>query len=183
MLLFVIVVVTLCLLFFLLSMVWPPDSPWSPWWRTNAKVAKAIVELAKITSDDVVYDLGCGDGTALITAATMVGARGVGIEIDPSRAWIAKIRIWLHGLRHHLKIKRNDLFKENISEATVVVVYLIPKALKRLEHKFYQELKPGTRIISFVYPIDYLKPDKIDAKNNLLLYTLSHPNSEKKRSR
>ncbi|MBU4099505.1 hypothetical protein KJ980_07710, partial [Patescibacteria group bacterium] len=64
-----VILITLVLLFFLLSMVWPPDSPWSPWWRTDNKRARLICKLAKVNDKDVVYDLGSGDGALLITAA------------------------------------------------------------------------------------------------------------------
>ena len=135
-------------------MVWPPDSPWSPWWRTNAKIAKLECDLAKITKDDVVYDLGCGDGTALITAAKQFGARGVGVEIDPFRYWFAKLRIRIQGLQDDIAIKRDNFFNIDTSEATVVIMYLIPKTLAKLKPKLLQELKPGTRIVTFVYKID-----------------------------
>lgn len=167
---FLIALVTLSLLLFLLSMVWPPDSPWSPWWRTNVKVAKAIVQAAKITRDDVIYDLGCGDGTALITAAKLKGASGIGIEIDPSRVVIAKLRILLNRLGGKVTIHRGDLFKTDISSASVVFVYLIPKTLNRLEEKFRKELRPGTRIVSYVYPIPYFPQVASDTKHQVHVY-------------
>src|SRR3990167_2812181 len=80
-------------LLFILSMVWPPNSPWAPWWRTNRETARAICELAEITMSDLVYDLGCGDGTLIITAAKEYGAKVVGIEIDPLRFLSSMIRI------------------------------------------------------------------------------------------
>lgn len=164
-------------------MVWPPDSPWSPWWRTNGEIAQAIVKLAKITKDDIIYDLGCGDGTALITAAQLKGARGIGIEIDPSRVLIARLRVLLHRLNATITIKRNDLFKEDISEATVIIVYLIPKALNELQAKFKKELKPGTRIVSYVYAIDYLSEIASDPQHQIMVYVVpskKKPSSGKK---
>lgn len=174
------VIITLALLFFLLSMIWPPDSPWSPWWRTNGKVARVMVKLAKITKDDVIYDLGCGDGTLLITAASLKGAKGIGVEIDPSRVMIARVRIFFHRLSGKVTIKRKNLFTEPVSEATVVVVYLIPQTLKRLETKFLKELKPGTRVISYVYPIDYLPQIARDEKNQITVYEIPKKVSKKK---
>lgn len=165
-----VVFVTLLLLLFLFSMIWPPDSPWSPWWRTNRKVAEAIVKVANITKDDSLYDLGCGDGTALITAAKLKGAHGIGIEIDPSRVAIAKFRVLVGGLHDKLTIKKGDLFAEDISQASVVIVYLIPKTLNRLEEKFRTELKPGTRIVSYVYPITYFPEIERDKKNQIYVY-------------
>ena len=144
---------TLLLLLILLSMVWPPDSPWSPWWRTNEKIAKIMCKLAKISNKDTIYDLGSGDGVALMTAAKL-GAKGVGVEIDPLRVWISKILMLKHGVSDKIKIKKSNFFDVDLSDATVIFAYLIPKTLARLKPKFMKELKPGTRIVTFVYKID-----------------------------
>src|SRR3989344_9597472 len=119
-------------LLFILSMVWPPHSPWAPWWRTNRKRAREICRLAEITRSDLVYDLGCGDGAFIITAAKEFGAKPVGIEIEPTRFLISKIRIIFNGLSSKVIIKRGNFFKTDLSKATVVVVYLIPKTLNLL---------------------------------------------------
>ena len=163
--------ITLVLLFFLLSMIWPPDSPWSPWWRTNKKIARIQCKLAKITRNDIVYDLGCGDGTALMTAAKEFGATGVGVEIDPLRYWYAKIAFLLTGLAKRLKIVRKNFFAVNVSPATVVIMYLIPKTLNRLKPKLLKELRPGTRIVTFVYQIDLPMIAK-DEKNEVYVYQI-----------
>jgi ribosomal protein L11 methylase PrmA len=171
MLLDLIILLIIVFLLLLLSMVWPPDSPWAPWWRTSHKTARAICKLAKIKKGDLIYDLGSGDGTALITAATEFGANGVGIEIDPLRYWISKMRIQKKGLTKRIKVVRKDFFKQNIKQADVVFVYLVPKALEKLLPKFKRELKKGTRIISFVYEIKLpLKAE--DKKNRIRLYTI-----------
>ena len=171
MLALIFIFLTLIILFFLLSMVWPPDSPWSPWWRTNKKIARIQCKLAKIGSKDVVYDLGSGDGTALITAAKEFGATGVGVEIDPARYWSSKIRITFLGLSSKLTIVRKNFFSVDTSEATVVIMYLIPKTLNRLRPKLLKELKPGTRIVTFVYQID-LPPIAKDEKNEVYVYQI-----------
>jgi SAM-dependent methyltransferase len=161
-------------------MIWPPDSPWSPWWRTNGKVAQAMIKLADIKASDIIYDLGCGDGTLLLKAAKLKHASGVGLEIDPSRVCIAKARAFLGGVSKLVLIKRKDLFSEDISKASVVVVYLVPKTLKRLESKFIKELKPGTKVISYVYPIDYLPFIDRDEKKQINLYKIPNSTSKKK---
>jgi len=154
-----------------LSWVWPPDSPWAPWWRTDKKTAQAICKLASISKNDIVYDLGCGDGTLIITAAKEFGARAVGIEIDPLRFWIAKTRVWLNNLLDKIGVKQENFFQSNISEATVIVVYLVPKALNELLPKFRKELKKGTRIVSYRYEMR-MKIRKTDKKNKLFLYVI-----------
>lgn len=152
-------------------MVWPPDSPWSPWWRTNKKIARIQCKLAKVNKNDVVYDLGCGDGTALMTAAKEFGAQGVGVEIDPLRYWYAQIAILFGGLAKQIKIIRKNFFAVDISPATVVIMYLIPKTLNRLKPKLLKELKPGTRIVTFVYQIDLPMIAK-DEKNEVYVYQI-----------
>lgn len=149
----IILLMVIIALFIVLSWLWPPDSPWAPWWRTNRKTARRMCGLAKITEKDVVYDLGSGDGTALIVAAKEFGAKGVGIEIDPLRVSLSSLLLCSNGVQGKVKIKRNNFFKEDISKATVVFLYLVPKALLGLKPKLLKELKPGTRIVTVTYKI------------------------------
>lgn len=171
MLLNLVLLIIIVFLLFLLSMVWPPDSPWSPWWRTNKKTAKRALELAKVSKKDIVFELGSGEGTALITAATEFGAKGVGIEIDPFRYFLSKFFAWREGLKTDISFKRENFFETDLSSASVVFVYLVPKTLKRLLPKFKKELKKGTRIISYKYEIDLplLKEDK---ENEIKVYSI-----------
>ncbi len=164
---------TILLLVFLFSMVWPPDSPWSPWWRTSKEVARRMCKLGDVTEKDVIYDLGSGDGTALRVAAREQGARGVGLEIDPFRVWTARLLNRLCGASGKIRIERQNFFKRDISEASVVFVYLIPRALMQLEEKMKNELKPGTRVISYIYRIPYLTLQKEDKENHIFVYRIS----------
>ncbi len=166
-----ILVLIIIFLLFILSMVWPPGSPWAPWWRTNRKTARTICELAGISKEDLVYDLGCGDGTLIVTTSKEYGAKAIGIEIDPLRFLISKIRIALNNLSSKVTVKRKSFFDEDISKATVVVVYLIPKTLEKLLPKFKKELKKGTRIVSYRYEIN-LPIVKKDPKNKIFLYKI-----------
>lgn len=163
--------ITVIILLFLLSMLWPPDSPWSPWWRTTARLARLESKLAKVKKGDVIYDLGCGDGTALIVAAKEFGATGVGIEIDPLRVWVSRLKILFNGLSDKLEIRRKSFWDQDISEATVIFMYLIPKTLIRLRPKLLKELKPGTRVVTFVYQID-LPLIAHDEKNEIYCYEI-----------
>ena len=156
-------------LFLLLSMFWPPDSPWAPWWKTNKKTARAMCRLAKVSKNDVIYDLGSGTGTALIIAAKEFGARGVGIEIDPLRFLISSMLLHSNRLSHKIKIVRKNFFDINISNATVIFTYLVPKALERLKPKLLRELKPGTLLVSFRYEIS-LPLESFDKANDIFLY-------------
>jgi hypothetical protein len=156
-------------LLIILSMVWPPDSPWAPWWTTDKKNSRQAARLAEISSRDFIYELGSGDATFLITCAKELGIYGVGIEIDPVRFLLSKMAIRLNNVSDKIKIERNDFFKTDISKATVVFVYLVPKALEKLRPKFEKELKKGTKIISFRYKINMplFKEDKV---NKIYLY-------------
>ncbi|MDO8659756.1 MAG: 50S ribosomal protein L11 methyltransferase [Candidatus Parcubacteria bacterium] len=152
-------------------MFWPPDSPWAPWWRTNKNVARAMCDLAKINKDDIVYDLGSGDGTALSVAAGEFKARGVGIEIDPLRYLFSKIRLKINGLDNKVKILKSNFHAVNIAEASVIFVYLVPRALERLKPKLLKELKPGTSLVSFRYKIS-LPLIRYDRVNDIYLYKI-----------
>ena len=164
-------ILIIAFLLLVLSMLWPPDSPWAPWWRTNKKVTRAMCRLAKVGEKDIVYDLGSGDGTVLITAAKEFGAKGVGIEIDVLRAFISTLVIRINRAVDRVTIKRKNFFDEDISKASVIFVYLVPKALGRLLPKFKKELKKGTRIVSYRYEIN-LPLKKYDKENNIRLYVL-----------
>ncbi len=167
----IILLLMIIFLFILLSWVWPPDSPWAPWWRTNKKVARAMCRLAKINKNDIVYDLGSGDGTALIVASREFEVKGVGVEIDPLRAFISTLMIRINRVQGKIKIIRKNFYDVDISRASVVFVYLVPKALNRLLPKFRKELKPGTKIISYRYKMNLPLKDQ-DEKNQLMLYII-----------
>jgi len=165
------VVLAIIFLLLMLSAVWPPDSPWAPWWRTSRKTARAICKLAKIKKGDLIYDLGSGDGTALMVAAKEFGARGIGIEIDPFRYWVSRILLKKNSVADKVKVLRKNFFTQNLKDADVVFVYLIPKTIEKLLPKFKKELKKGTRIVSFVYEVN-LPLKGQDKENRIRLYII-----------
>jgi SAM-dependent methyltransferase len=168
---YLILISIIIFLFLLLSMFWPPDSPWAPWWRTNKKVARAMCRLAKVGKEDVIYDLGCGDGVALSVAAKEFNARGVGIEIDLLRYLFSKIRFKINGFDKKVKIIKKNFYDVDISSASVVFVYLVPRALKRLKPKFLKELKNGTLLVSFKYKTS-LPLVAYDKESDIYLYKI-----------
>jgi tRNA A58 N-methylase Trm61 len=165
------VLLAIIFLLLMLSAVWPPDSPWAPWWRTSKKTARAICRLAKVKKGDLIYDLGSGDGTALMIAAKEFGANGIGVEIDPFRYWVSKILLKKNSVTDRVKILRKNFFTQSIKDADVIFVYLIPKTLEKLLPKFKKELKKGTRIVSFVYEIN-LPLKEYDKENKIRLYVI-----------
>ncbi len=118
---------------------------------TPQEVVDAMLKLAKVTKNDVIYDLGSGDGRIPITAAKTYGARGVGIDIDPQRIKEATENLKAAGVGDRVKFLNQDLFTTDISEATVVTLYLLPSLNVKLIPKLNKELKPGTRIVSHAF--------------------------------
>lgn len=169
---YIIAFTLIIILLILLSFFWPPDSPWSPHWRTDKKAAFAAAKLAKINNRDIVYELGSGDGEFAIVAANEFGAKVVGIEIDPVRYLISKIRILLNNLSSKVKIIRGDFKKIGLESATVVYFYLVPNAIKRILPKLKKELRVGTRIVSYRYRVD-LPLVSTNKKHKLYLYKIA----------
>lgn len=167
----IVLLIVIFFLFLLLSMFWPPDSPWAPWWRTNKKIARAMCRLAKVSKNDTIYDLGSGTATALIVATKEFGAKGVGIEIDPLRAFISSMLLRSSGVSDKVQIIKKNFYDVNISKASVVFVYLVPRVLEKLKPKFLKELRPGTKVISYKYTMS-LSPNAQDKKNELMLYII-----------
>jgi cyclopropane fatty-acyl-phospholipid synthase-like methyltransferase len=128
---------------------------------TPQPVVDAMLEMAGVTDKDVVYDLGCGDGRIPITAARKYRARGVGIDIDPKRIEEANENAKAAGVTDKVKFLMQDLFESDISEATVVTLYLLPSLNEKLMPKLQKELKPGTRVVSHAFTMgDAWPPDK-----------------------
>lgn len=124
-----------------------PDVPYVP---TPQPVVDAMLAMAHVTSSDVVYDLGCGDGRIPVTAALKYGARGVGIDIDPRRIEEANENAKAAGVTGKVTFLTGDLFATDFSEATVVTLYLLPSINEKLIPKL-KALKPGTRIVSHAF--------------------------------
>ena len=125
-----------------------PDVVYVP---TPQAVVDAMLEAGRRQASDVVYDLGSGDGRIVITAAKKYGARGVGIEIDPALVKKATENAAAAGVADRVRFVTQNLFTADISEATVVTLYLLQSINERLRPKLVRELKPGTRIVSHVF--------------------------------
>ena len=125
----------------------------APYLATPIEVARRMLELGKVQSTDVVYDLGCGDGRIVNLAAKEFGARGVGIDIDPQMVRRAKAEAKRAGVENLVRFEVEDVMKADISAASVVVIYLLPESNALLIPLFEKHLKPGARIISHNYHI------------------------------
>jgi SAM-dependent methyltransferase len=133
-----------------------PDVVFVP---TTDEAVKAMLELAGVTKNDIVYDLGCGDGR-IVVAAAKLGARAVGIDIDPRRISEARSFAKSANVEDLVRFEENDLFEADFHEATVVTLFLLPDLNLKLKPRLLQQLKPGTRVVSNTFNMGDWKPDK-----------------------
>ena len=144
------------------------DVPYVP---TQEEVVAEMLSTAGVKKGDVLYDLGCGDGRIVITAAQQFGIRGVGIDIDPARIKEARLNAEKAGVTSLVKFIEQDLFESKIGEATVVTLYLLPAINLKLRPKLFRELKPGTRIVSHAFDMGDWKPEKqLDVNGETIYY-------------
>jgi len=161
-----------------LAQVRTPDVIYVP---TPPEVVAEMLKVANVTKNDVIYDLGSGDGRIVITAAKERGARGVGIDIDPERIREANENARAAGVTDKVKFLQKDLFETDIHEATVVTLYLLPSLNVKLRPKLFKELRPGTRIVSHSFDMGDWKPDQvIDVDGRTVYYWVIPANASKK---
>lgn len=130
------------------------------YWPTPAEIVDKMLDLAKVTKEDVVYDLGCGDGRIVVTAAKKYGARAVGVDIDAKLLQTARDKVKAAKVEELVTIRNEDLFKTDITGATVVTLYLNDKANLALMPILKKSLKPGSRIVSQTWDMGDWKPDR-----------------------
>jgi len=146
----------------------PPDVKYVP---TPQSAVDAMLELARVTASDVVYDLGSGDGRIPITAAKKYGARGVGIEIDSYYLRWAFDNLARAGVADRVVFLNQDLFESDISPATVVTLFLLPRLNQQLIPKLRRELRPGARVVSHQFDMgDQWPPDDTRDVDGLTVY-------------
>ncbi len=134
-----------------------PEVPYVP---TDDRVVAEMLAVANVGKDDVLYDLGSGDGRIVITAAKKFGTRGVGVDIDPERVKEANENAAKAGVTDRVRFVQQDLFQTDFREATVVTLYLLPSVNMRLRPKLLSDLKPGTRVVSHNYDMGDWAPLK-----------------------
>jgi hypothetical protein len=133
-----------------------PDVHFVP---TPHEVVAAMLKVAQVRKNDVLYDLGSGDGRIVITAAKKYGTRGTGIDIDSVRVAEGRLGARKAGVSDKAKFQRADLFQTDLRDATVVTLYLLPTLNVKLRPKLYSELKPGSRVVSHAFDMGDWKPD------------------------
>ena len=137
---------------------------------TPNDVVNKMLEMAQVTAKDTVYDLGCGDGRIVITAAQRYGCRGVGIDIDPERIREATENVQKAKVTDKVKFIQGDLFEADISAATVVTLYLLTELNLKLRPKLMKDLRPGTRVVSHAFSMGDWKPERTEHVNGASVY-------------
>jgi SAM-dependent methyltransferase len=140
----------------------PAQTPRAPFVATPPDVVDRMLALARVGSQDVVYDLGCGDGRIVIAAARNYGARGVGIDIDPVRIEEAQANARRAGIERLVTFKVQDALETDVSEATVVTLYLVSALNVKLRPRLAKQLRPGARVVSHNFAIGDWEPDVVD---------------------
>lgn len=155
---------------------------------TPHDVVAKMLKLANVKKGDVVYDLGCGDGRIVVTAAKKYGCKGIGFDINPQRIKEALENVKKNQVGHLVQIKNQDIFTVDIKESSVIMLYLLPGLNVRLIPQF-ETLKPGSRIVSHMYDMkDVVKPDKTinftsnEDNVNHTLYLWTTPLKKEKKS-
>lgn len=148
----------------------PPklDVPFVP---TPQEVVERMLQIASVGKNDLVYDLGCGDGRMVVTAARKYGARGVGIDIDPQRISEARANATRAKVSDRVRFDTGDLFKTDLSDATVVTLYLLNSINRELRPQLWRQLKVGTRVVSHAFDMgDEWPPEKTEVVSGSTIY-------------
>jgi ribosomal protein L11 methylase PrmA len=149
-----------------------PDVIYVP---TPHEVVDDMLRLANVHKGDVLYDLGSGDGRIAIAAAKKYGIKAVGIDIDPERIREATENARKAGVTNLVQFRQEDLFKADFRDATVVTLYLLPDLNVKLRPRLWDELKPGTRIVSHQFDMGTWKPEKKLESNGRTVYFWTVP--------
>jgi len=160
-----------------------PDVVFVP---TPQEVVEKMLELANVTKDDLVYDLGCGDGRIVVTAAKKYGCRAVGFDVDPKRIKESKENVAKNKVEKLVKIEQQDVFKLDLSKANVITLYLLPSLNVKLIPQL-EKLKPGSRIVSHAFDMRGVVPDQVvrlklndgESKRNYTIYLWTAPLKKK----
>jgi len=134
-----------------------PDIHYVP---TPQELVDVMLDMAKVGKDDIVYDLGSGDGRLVISAAKKYGANGVGIDIDPQRVGESRENAKQAGVEDKVRFREQDLFASDFHDATVVTLYLLSELNVRLRPQILAQLKPGTRVVSHAFMMGDWQPDE-----------------------
>ena len=144
----------------------------APWVPTASETVNMMLTAAGVKPNEVVYDLGSGDGRIVVAAAKSFHARSVGIELNPLWVLWTRLKVAILGLGGRTKVVWGNFFSVDIGEADVVTIYLLQSTNYRLESKLKKELKPGSRVVSHVFTFNDWNPVRVDTKLQIYLYVV-----------
>ena len=166
-----ILIVIAIVIIFVFWVIWS-DIIGAGWEPTSKRLVRKMLEMAEVNSEDLVYDLGSGDGRIIIEAAREYNAKAVGIEADPLRYIWSELMIMLLGVNQQVKIFWGNFFYKDLTPATVVTLFLSSKANQRLKLKLQKELQPGTRVVSYYWTFYGWEPVKADRIDKIYMYII-----------
>ena len=169
---FVISVLIVFVILYLCAIVWVLWSQLrgAPWVPTPLRIADKMLSLTQVQPGEVVYDLGCGDGRILILAARRFGAHAVGVEIDPIRYLMTRFLVAVLGLSDRVKVIFGDFFKQDLSQADVITLFLLQGTNDSLSLKLVEELRPGARLVSYKFSFSALTLLYQDEDDDIFVY-------------
>ncbi len=142
------------------------------WQPTSRRKVRKMLEMCSVGPSDVVYDLGSGDGRIIVEAAKTYRARAVGVEADPIRVLLSRFAVWTNMLKDQVRVVWGNFFHIDLSEATVVTLFLSQGANRKLKAKLLSELRPGARVVSYVWTFDGWSPASTDSDDDISLYVV-----------
>ena len=151
-------------------------------------VVEKMLQMAKVKKDDMVFDLGCGDGRIVVTADKKYGCKGIGVDIDPARIKDSLETMRKAGVtKEQVDIRQGDALKvKDLENASVVMLYMLPEFMEKLEPQIKSRLKPGTRIVAHDYPFPNMEPDQVvefdvggSRPKFLYMWTIPQPKKKK----
>ncbi len=148
----------------------PEGYPVVPYIPTPYEVVEEMLKLAGVRANDVVYDLGSGEGRIVIMAAEKFRARAVGVELNRELIREARESAAKAGVSRRVRFIEADLFKTDLRSATVVTLYLLPDVIEKLKPKLRRELRPGSRVVSFFFDMGDWRPDRTATVNGRPIY-------------
>jgi ribosomal protein L11 methylase PrmA len=165
----IVFIIEICIIAFVIWIAWS-SAIGAPWIPTPKNKVRAMLNLAKVNKNDILYDLGSGDGRIIIMAAKDFGAQSIGIEMDPIRLLWSRLSIKWNNVNEKVRIIRANFFDVNLQDATVVTLYQGYKINKRIREKLAKELKNGTRVVSYRFVLDGWTPMKTSDDGSIYLY-------------
>mmetsp|Transcript_16161 Transcript_16161/g.21394 ORF Transcript_16161/g.21394 Transcript_16161/m.21394 type:complete len:166 (+) Transcript_16161:106-603(+) len=135
-------------------------APRKKYWSSPPEVIDAAIELAQITNEDIVYDIGCGDGQFLVRCAAQTGSRVIGVEIEDLKAEEARARINDAGCQSQVEVITGNALDLDYSDATVIFAALIPRGLRKIL-PIIQKIPRPLRVVTYLYPFEDLEPNQV----------------------